>query len=192
MGEMQSWQPMVRTNAERLLRTTGRTPAEWAAEARVAGIGTREDLSRWLKEQGVTGYNLMSVDWEVFGVPEFFDRSAEELYTAQYADKPALKPIADSVLSWAAETAEVTIQLRKTYVSLQSSRRKFAQLTPTTRTAVDLVFRLAIPRLPGLEPIRTAEPFAWRLRLRRPEDVDAAVLQALSVALEDSLGRSSA
>ena len=191
MGEMQSWQSMVHANAARLLRTTGRTPADWAAEARTAGIGTREDLSHWLKEQGVTGYNLMSVDWEVFGLPEFFERSAEELYAAQYADRPALRPIADSIVSWATATPEVTIQLRKTYVSLQSSRRKFAQLTPT-RTAVDLVFRLAIPGLPGLEPIRTNEPFAWRLRLRQPEDVDAAVRQALSVALEDSLGRSSA
>ncbi|MDN4610356.1 hypothetical protein [Arthrobacter burdickii] len=192
MSEIRSWQPMVDTNAARLLRTTGRTPAEWATAAREAGITGRDELSHWLKDQGVTGYNLMSVDWEVFGLPEFFLRSADELYDGQYADRPHLKPIADRLLLWAAETPGTVIQMRKTYVSLQTSRRKFAQVTPTTRTAVDLFFRLAVPDLPGLEPVRTSDPFAWRIRLRREEDVDDAVLRALSAALEDSLGSSSA
>jgi hypothetical protein len=192
MSEIRSWQPMVDTNAARLLRTTGRTPAEWATAAREAGITGRDELSHWLKDQGVTGYNLMSVDWEVFGLPEFFLRSADELYDGQYADRPLLKPIADRLLLWAAETPGTVIQMRKTYVSLQTSRRKFAQVTPTTRTAVDLFFRLAVPDLPGLEPVRTSDPFAWRIRLRREEDVDDAVLRALSAALEDSLGSSSA
>jgi hypothetical protein len=192
MSEMRSWQPMVDANAARLLRTTGRTPAEWAAAAREAGITGRDELSRWLKDQGVTGYNLMSVDWEVFGLPEFFLQSADELYDGQYADRPLLKPIADRLLLWAAETPGAVIQMRKTYVSLQTSRRKFAQVTPSTRTAVDLFFRLAVPDLPGLEPVRTGDPFAWRIRLRREEDVDDAVLRALSAALEDSLGSSSA
>lgn len=193
MNEMRSWQSMVAANAARLLRTTGRTPAEWADEARGAGITTREDLSRWLTDRGVTGYNLMSVDWEVFGLPGFFLSSADELYDAQYADRPALRAVADRILLWAEETPEAVIQMRKTYVSLQTSRRKFAQLTPTTRTAVDLLFRMAVPELPGLEPIRaTNDPFAWRLRLRREEDVDDAVLRALRTALEDSLGSPSA
>ncbi|WP_208739785.1 hypothetical protein [Arthrobacter agilis] len=192
MGEMQSWQSMVDTNAARLLRTTGRTPAEWAAEARQAGVTSREDLSRWLKGQGVTGYNLMSVDWEVFGLPDFFLRSADELYDAQYQDRPLLKPIADRLILWAAETPGVVIQMRKTYAALQTTRRKFAQITPGTRTAVDLYFRLAVPELPGLEPVRANDPFAWRVRLRAVDDVDDAVLQALTVALEDSLARSSA
>ena len=183
---------MVDTNAALLLRTTGRTPADWAAEARAAGIATREELSCWLKDRGVTGYSLMSVDWEVFGLPEMFLRSADELYEAQYADRPALKPVADRILLWAAATPGTIIQMRKTYVSLQSSRRKFAQLTPTTRTAVDLSFRLAVPDLPGLEPVRANDPFAWRIRLRHEDDIDDALLRALSAALEDSLGRSSA
>ncbi len=192
MGEMLSWQSMVDTNAARLLRTTGRTPADWASDARAAGITTREDLSRWLTDRGVTGYNLMSVDWEVFGLPEMFRRSADELYAAQYADRPALKPLADRILLWAMDTPGVTVQMRKTYVSLRTPRRKFAQLTPGTRTAVDLFFRLAVPDLPGLEPVRAADPFAWRIRLRQEDDVDDALLRALNAAREDGLGRSSA
>ncbi len=183
---------MVGTNAARLVRTTGRTPEDWAADARSAGISTREELSRWLKDQGITGYNLMSIDWEVFGLPEFFRLSAEELYDAQYVDRPALRPLADRILLWATETPEVTLQMRKTYVSLQTPRRKFAQLTPSTKTAVDVFFRLAVPDLPGLEPVRTTDPFAWRIRLRHVDDVDEALLRALSAAREDSLGRSSA
>lgn len=190
---MQSWQPMLDANAERLLRTTGRTAAEWAAEARASGITNREELSHWLASRGVTGYNLMSIDWEVFGIPEFFLHSADELYAAQYSDRQALKPIADRILLWAAETSGVVIQMRKTYVSLQTPRRKFAQLTPTTKTAVDLHFRLAVPHLAALEAVRaTNDPFAWRVRLRHEDDVDDALLGALSVALEDSRERSSA
>ncbi|MHA7208584.1 DUF5655 domain-containing protein [Arthrobacter sp. MDT1-65] len=192
MAEMRSWQSMVDTNAALLLSTTGRKPADWAAEARSAGIATREELSCWLKDRGVTGYSLMSVDWEVFGLPEMFLRSADELYEAQYVDRPALRPLADRILLWAAETPGTIIQMRKTYVSLQSSRRKFAQLTPSTRTAADLSFRLAVPDLPRLEAVRTDDPFAWRIRLRHEDDVDDALLRALSAALEDSLGRSSA
>ncbi|TKV25889.1 hypothetical protein FDK12_14530 [Arthrobacter sp. NamB2] len=193
MGEMQSWQPMLDANAERLLRTTGRTAAEWAAEARASGIIGREELSRWLRSRGVTGYNLMSVDWEVFGIPEFFLHSADERYAGQYSDRQALKPIADRILLWAAETPGVVIQMRKNYVSLQTPRRKFAQLTPTTKTAVDLHFRLAVPNLATLEALRaTNDPFAWRVRLRHEDDVDDALIGALSVALEDSRERSSA
>jgi hypothetical protein len=193
MSEMQSWQSMVEANAARLIRTTGRTPADWAAEARTAGVGTRDELSLWLKGQGVTGYNLMSIDWEVFGLPEFFLRSADELYDGQYADRSALRPISDRILLWASETPGVIIQMRKTYVSLQTSRRKFAQLSPSTKTAVDLYFRLEIPGLPGLEPVRAAQdPFAWRVRLRHADDVDDAVLRSLSTALADSLAIPSA
>jgi hypothetical protein len=57
---------------------------------------------------------------------------------------------------------------------------------------VDVFFRLAVPDLPGLEPVRTTDPFAWRIRLRHVDDVDDALLRALSAAREDSLGRSSA
>lgn len=178
---------MVDSAAARLVRTTGRTPGAWAAEARAAGVVSREELARWLKAQGITGYNLMSIDWEVFGLPEFFLRSADELYDGQYADRPHLRPIADRVLLWAAEEPEVVVQMRKTYVSLQTSRRKFAQLTPATKTAVDLSFRLHVQNLPDLEPAPAGDtPFKWRVRLRREEAVDEAVLAALSTALAES------
>lgn len=179
---------MVDTNAERLTRTTGRSVAEWAGEARNAGITTRDALSFWLKGQGITGYNLMSIDWEMFGYPEFFLKSADELFEAQYADRPSLRPIADRLLLWAQTTDDVAVQMRKTYVSLQTPRRKFAQVTPTNKTTVDVYVRVDPADLAVLEPVRNAgDPFAWRLRLREPADVDDAVLKALTVARDDSL-----
>ncbi|MBG6216065.1 hypothetical protein IWX75_000502 [Arthrobacter sp. CAN_A6] len=188
MSEIKTWQSMVDSSAERLNRTTGRSATVWADEARNAGITTRESLSSWLKGQGITGYNLMSIDWEMFGYPEFFLKSADELIEAQYADRPALRPIADRLLLWAQSADNVEIQMRKTYVSLQTPRRKFAQVTPTNRTTVDVFVRVDLSDLAALEPVRSAgDPFAWRLRLREPADVDDAVLDALTAARDDSL-----
>ncbi|MBG6184294.1 hypothetical protein IWX65_002267 [Arthrobacter sp. CAN_A214] len=188
MSEIKTWRSMVDSSAERLSRTTGRSAPVWAGEARNAGITTRESLSLWLNDQGITGYNLMSIDWEMFGYPEFFQKSAEELFEAQYADRLALRPIADRLLLWAQSAEHVEIQMRKTYVSLQTPRRKFAQVAPTNKTTVDVFVRVDLADVAALEPVRNAgDPFAWRLRLREPAEVDDAVLDALTTAREDSL-----
>ncbi|WP_026549515.1 DUF5655 domain-containing protein [Arthrobacter sp. Br18] len=178
---------MIDSNAERLQRTTGRSATGWANAARDAGIATRESLSSWLRGLGVTGYNLLSIDGEMFGYPELFLQSADELYDGQYLDRPALRPIADRLLHWAQAADGVDIQMRKTYVSLQTPRRKFAQVTPTNRTTLDVFLRVELPDVAALEPVRAAgDPFAWRLRLREPDDVDDAVLDALTAARDDS------
>lgn len=84
------------------------------------------ELRDWTRDQhGITGYAQYAVSWEMFGYPDFMLRDADELIDAQYAGHPALRPIADAFLAWAAETAGVGIQMRKGYVSLHSPRRKF-------------------------------------------------------------------
>lgn len=47
----------------------------------------------------------------------------------------------DAVLGRAAVVGEVTIQARKTYVSLLTPRRTFASVEPTTRSRIDLGLR---------------------------------------------------
>ena len=189
MGEIKTWQAMADDNAARLERTTGRTVGDWVSAARSAGIGSRGELAQWLKAQGVAGYSLMSVDWEMFGYPDFILSSVDELYEGQYADRPALRPIADRLLAWAAEAEGVEVQMRKTYVSLETARRKFAQVTPATKTAVDVFLRFSRPGLNRIEPARVAknDPFAWRVRLRSVDEVDDALLEILSEARNDSL-----
>lgn len=188
MAEMKSWLGMIDSNRKLLERKTGLDAGAWAERARGQGITSREALFSWLKAQGVAGYSAMAIEWELFGYPEYFLRSADELYESQYADRPNLRPIADRLLEWALTADGVEIQLRKTYASLQTGRRKFAQISPTNKTTVDLFFRVDIPDEPRLEPAKVRDdPFNRRIRLRTERDVDDAVFRALAIARDESL-----
>jgi hypothetical protein len=59
-------------------------------------------------------------------------RDADELLDGQYRDHPNLRPIANTLLAWAAARPGVAIRMRKGYVPLHSKRRKFAQVTGQT------------------------------------------------------------
>jgi hypothetical protein len=181
-----TWRTMVESNQALLSRKSGHDVQWWAERARDAGLRNDAELRDWMRdEHSITGYAQYAVSWEVFGYPDFMLRDADELLDAQYAEHPALRPIADAVLAWAAGTGGVGIQLRKGYVSLQGPRRKFAQLTRTTNTAVDLTLRLDAPADGRLEAVkaRADDPFTRRIRLTSADDVDEYVLSTLETAL---------
>ncbi|RKO22114.1 hypothetical protein D7Z96_15005, partial [Pseudarthrobacter phenanthrenivorans] len=98
------------------------------------------------------------------------------------------RPIADALLAWASATDGVAIQMRKGYVSLHSPRRKFAQVTRTTNTAVDVTLRLDAPADGRIEAIRTRadDPFTRKVRLTSVEQVDDGLLDILAMALEQN------
>lgn len=180
---------MVDNNKALLLRKTGKDTAYWAEQARAAGISSDGELRDWMRDNfDVTGYAQYAVSWEMFGYPEFMLRDADELIDGQYANHPQLRPIADSLLAWASATDGVQIQMRKGYVSLHSPRRKFAQVTRTTNTAVDVTLRLDAPAEGRLENVRTRpdDPFTLRIRVTSPEQVDDELLQILALALEQN------
>ena len=194
-----TWQAMVDSNQALLLRKTGRDVAFWAGQARSAGIQNDAQLRAWMRdEHGVTGYAQYAVSWELFGYPEFMLRNADELIDGQYASHPQLRPIADAILAWASATDGVEIQMRKGYISLHSPRRKFAQVTRTTNTAVDVTLRLDIHGLDAaglgaaaggrLEAVkvRADDPFSRRIRLTSPDQVDEEMLEILAMALEQN------
>lgn len=194
-----TWQAMVDSNQDLLLRKTGRDVAFWAGQARSAGIQNDAQLRAWMRdEHGVTGYAQYAVSWELFGYPEFMLRDADELIDGQYASHPQLRAIADAILAWASATDGVEIQMRKGYVSLHSPRRKFAQVTRTTNTAVDVTLRLDTQALDaaglGASPggrleavkVRADDPFSRRIRFTSPDQVDGEVLEILATALEQN------
>lgn len=51
---------------------------------------------------------------------------AEELIACQYSDRPGLRPVLDAVLAALPALGPVTVQARKTLVSLSTPRRVFA------------------------------------------------------------------
>jgi hypothetical protein len=114
--------------------------------------------------------------------------SADELIDAQYADRPHLRAILDAVLSAVSGLGPVTIQARKTYVSLLTPKRTFARVQPTTRKRVDLALRLEGIQPGGrLVPSKIQENSPVQVGLESVEEVDTQVLDFLRQAYEQNL-----
>jgi Domain of unknown function (DUF5655) len=105
------------------------------------------------------------------------DSGADELVAGQYADRPHLRPVLDAVLAALPALGLVTVQARKTCVSLVTPRRVFAVIQATTKSRVDLGLRLDHQRPGGrLLAARDLGAATVRIALIRPDDVDADVL----------------
>ncbi|MEV4954401.1 hypothetical protein MRBLAR21_004140 [Paenarthrobacter nitroguajacolicus] len=184
-----TWQTMVDSNQALLLRKSGHDVHWWAEEGRAKGLKNDAGLRDWMRdEHGITGYAQYAVSWEMFGYPEFMLRDADELIDGQYANHPRLRPIADALMAWSAENDGVVIQMRKGYVSLHSPRRKFAQVTRTNNTTVDIALRLDAPAEGRLEAVKVREGdfFDRRVRLKSIDDVDDELLGYLAKALDQN------
>ncbi|HVV10646.1 DUF5655 domain-containing protein [Amycolatopsis sp.] len=178
MVEVTAWERMRGWSADLLRRRTGEGVEEWNRRIAGTGIATEDELRAWLAGRGVTGYAQMLLVMERFGYPDFLTADASALVERQYADRPALRPVYDKVVTLAAALDGVEVAARKTYVTLSTPRRKFAVLKATTKTRVDLGLRLD-----GVEPAGRLESakvlrddaLTVRIPLRFPEDVDEEV-----------------
>lgn len=189
MPGARSWREMTAWMADQLKRRTGDDVETWNARVRQSGAGDEASLRAWLTERGVTGYPQMLLVMERFGYPDHLLASADELVEGQYADRPALRPILDAVLVKAGQVGDVTVQTRKTYVSLLTPRRTFAAVQPTTRQRVDLGLRLADPQPGGrLEAPGSMGSGAVtaRIRLASVEEVDDVVERWLRRAYDEN------
>ncbi len=137
----------------------------------------------------MTGYAQALLVWERLGYPDFLTAGADELISGQYADRPRLRPVLDAVLAAAPALGPVTVQARKTCVSLVSPRRTFAVVQPTTKSRVDLGLRLddAEPagRLQAAKNVGNGS-INMRIALSGPGDLDEEVLGWLRRAYDQS------
>src|ERR1700734_726820 len=118
------------------------------------------------------------------------DADADELVDGQYADRPQLRPVLDAVLAAASALGPVTVQARKTCVSLVSPRRTFAAVQATTKNRVDLGLRL--DGLPPAGRLLVARNIAsgtinLRIALGGPGEVDEEVAGWLRRAYDESV-----
>jgi hypothetical protein len=112
---------------------------------------------------------------------------AEELIAGQYCDRPQLRPVLDAVMAALPALGPVTVQARKTCVSLVTPRRTFAVIQATTKNRVDLGLRLEHERPSGrLLSARDLGAATVRIPLTRPEDVDAELLGWLRRAYQEN------
>jgi hypothetical protein len=175
--------------ADLLKRRTGDDVETWNVRVRESGASDEASLRAWLAERGVTGYPQNLLVMERFGYPDFLLATADELVDGQYADRPTLRPILGAVLARAAQVGDVTVQARKTYVSLLTPRRTFAAVQATTKRRVDLGLRLADPPLGGrLERAGSmgSSAVTARIALASVEEVDDEVEGWLRRAYEEN------
>jgi hypothetical protein len=184
---VKSWEEM-RDWSVRLLQTrTGADVQAWNRRVADTGLAEEQALRSWLAEQGVTGYSQALLVWERFGYPDFMTTGADELIGAQYADRPQLRPVLDAVLAALPALGQVTVQARKTLVSLVGPRRTFAVVQATTKNRVDLGLRLDDEK-PGGRLLAARDIGAANLRipLTGPGDVDEEVLGWLRRAYDEN------
>jgi Family of unknown function (DUF5990)/Domain of unknown function (DUF5655) len=121
---------------------------------------------------------------------QMLDRPANLLVDGQYADRPQLRPVLDAVLAAVPALGPVTLQARKTCVSLVSPRRTFAAVQATTKKRVDLGLRLddvqPAGRLLAARNIASGT-INLRIALTGPGDVDEEVLGWLRRAYQHSM-----
>jgi hypothetical protein len=170
-----------------LEKSTGEGLEAWNHRIRQERFDGPDHLRGWLGERGVQGYAQSLLVMERFGYPDFLRASGDELIDAQYADRPHLRPIFDRIVAAAERMGDVTLQARKTYVSLVSPRRTFARIQAATRTRVDLGLRLEKQRPAGrLRPCRMHETMKVQVSLEAVRDVNAEVLGWLRRAYREN------
>src|SRR6266852_5615869 len=173
MPKTRDWRWMRDMSARLLKERTGEGVDVWNRRIKREGLDNEPALRKWLTKQGVTGYVQSLLVMERFGYPDFLLATADELIQGQYADRPLLRPIFDSIVAATAGLGAVTIQTRKTYVSLVSPRRTFARVQPTTKTRVDLGLRLEGQKPGGrLQPSKIHETMPLQISLTSRDEVD--------------------
>jgi hypothetical protein len=172
-----------------LEKRTGHGVAEWVRRIEQAHLTDEQSLRAWLEARGVTGYARTLLVMEQFGYPDFLLASAEELLDRQYADRPGLRPIYDAIVREATRLGDVSIQTRKTFVSLVGPRRTFARVQATTKARVDLGLRLEGQEPAGrLRPSRIHETMRVQFELTAPGEVDTEVVRWLRRAYAENEG----
>jgi Domain of unknown function (DUF5655) len=174
-------------SARLLKERTGEDVDVWNGRVKKESFNDEKALRAWLTKQGVTGYAQSLLVMERFGYPDFLLASADELVEGQYGDRPHLRPILDAILDAAAGLGEVTIQARKTYISLVSPRRTFARVQPTTKNRVDLGLRLDGQKPGGrLQPSKIHDTMRLQISFTTRDEVDSEALDWLQRAYDRS------
>jgi hypothetical protein len=178
---------MLDWSARLLEERTGQDIAAWNRRIAKEQLNDEKSLRAWLTKQGVTSYPQSLLVWERFGYPEHLLASAEDLIDRQYADRPQLRPIFDAIIDAAAGLGEITIQARKTYVSLVTSRRTFARIQPATKNRVDLALRLEGHKPGGrLQLSKIHETTRLQISLTSLDDMDSELLKWLQEAYDQN------
>lgn len=166
----QTPEQMLESMKANLPEKTGKTLEQWIAIVKASGLEKHGEQVKLLKDQGVGhGYANM-ICHEARGGPA---ASADDLVTAQYKGKEALRPICDALTAFSAGLGkDVDISPRKTSVTLRRSKN-FAVITPATKTRIDLGINLK--GTPGSDRLLEEKPGSMcthKVKLASAADID--------------------
>ncbi|HEX6323090.1 MAG TPA: DUF5655 domain-containing protein [Vicinamibacterales bacterium] len=187
MAKIRDWEHHRRNSIRLLEERTGKGLAVWNARIAKHRPKDKAALRAWLTSQGVDGYPRMLLIMERFGYPDYATRSADQLVDAQYEGRPQLRKVYDKVIAAASRLGDVTVQTRKTYVSLVTPRRTFARVQ-AAKDHVKVALRLD-GRRPGgrLQRSKVHDGMPVEVALATPADVDAGAIALLREAYEESV-----
>ena len=141
---VRDWREHNRWIADLLKERTGDDVEVWNARMPRGRLRRRGGFASVARRP--RGYRLPAIapgDGAV-RVPGVLPRERRRAWsTVSTATGQHLRTILDAILAQVATLGEVTVQTRKTYVSLVTPKRTFAAVQPTTRSRVDLGLRLA-------------------------------------------------
>lgn len=187
MPETRDWSEMQAMSARLLKERTGQDVAAWNKRIRAQKLKDEPSLRAWLTQQGVTGYAQTMLVHETFGYPDWLVASADALIDGQYAARPALRPVFDALLETAAGLGQVTVQARKTYVSLLTPRRTFARVQPDNKGRVNVGLRLAKGKPGGrLASSKIHDSMPVQISLSSLDELDDEALGWLQKAYEEN------
>lgn len=180
---------MRRAIIHNLPEKTGRSLEEWIDILTSGGPGSRKErISRLKSEYGLGHGQAQTIVSEAEKPADYRPPMPTELIEAQYSgDKAALKPIFDRLIKAAKGLGkDVTIDPRKTYVSLQR-QRQFGLIQPATKTRVDV--GLVLPGARSGARLKDAGSFGsgrttHKVGLTRPQEVDGELVGWLKSAYE--------
>lgn len=177
--------PALKTMIANMPEKTGKTLEEWIKILKAKSFVKHSEAVSFLKkEHGVThGFANTIVH-----LSKDQGSSPDDLLTTQYKGKEHLLPIYDKLKVFVTSLGDdVTITPKKTTVSF-IRKKQFALVSPATKSRLDL--GLKIKGKPTTDRLENSGPFGTmcthRVRLEKPEDVDAELKDWIREAYENA------
>lgn len=176
----------LQTMINNMPEKTGKSLDEWKTILKAKSFSKHSEGVKFLKsEHGVThGFanTIVTLSKEENNAPD-------DLVSAQYTGKEALKPIYDGLIAFVNSLGnDITITPKKGSVSI-IRKRQFILIKPATKTRIDLGFKLKDK--PTTERLENSGPFGTmcthRVRLTDESEIDSELKEWITEAYEKSV-----
>lgn len=172
-----------------LATNTGKTLEEWINIVGAENFEKHGHIVKWLKSQHSMTHGYANLIAHKTLASDAASHNEDDLISAQYAKKPALKPIYDILVDSINQFGnDIQWVPKKAYVSVRR-RTQFAIIYPSTASRLDLGLKLKdASTTPPLEIAGSWNTMVThRIRISSVKEVDDGVIRALQQAYKNAL-----